>query len=207
MNLSRICPGPIPRRRFLQAGSLLWGGLGLSDLLRLRAASADQELGGRHTSVILVWLEGGPSQFETYDPKPEAPLEYRGEFSAIDSCVPGLILSEHLPKHAQIADKFTIIRSIAHDIADHPGAAALVLSGRKPRNISDPVSKFPDFPSIVHRMRRDHRSGVPAYVSNDRRTVRRGRQSECARLPGRSPQRGSLMAGPFAGTSRIEAGL
>lgn len=165
--LDAPCPGPVTRRSILRAGSLLVGGLGLSDLLRLRAVAAEQGAAKRKTSVILVWLEGGPSQFETYDPKPEAPVEYRGEFHAIASAVPGLNLCELLPKHARMADNFALVRSISHDIADHPGAAALVLSGRRPANISDPVSKFPDLPSIVNRMRRHWRIGVPNYVSND----------------------------------------
>ncbi|MGE0609799.1 MAG: DUF1501 domain-containing protein [Pirellulales bacterium] len=184
-NLAPRCPGPIPRREFLQAGSLLVGGIGLSDLLRLRAAAAEQGAPQRQTSVILVWLEGGPSQFETYDPKPDAPAEYRGEFGSIATAVPGLRLCELLPLHAQAAGKFNVIRSIAHDIADHPGAAALVLSGRRPANISDPVSKFPDLPSIANYMRRGRRTGVPNYVSND------------GQLKGGGPAYLGAAAGPF----------
>ncbi len=186
---SATCAGPVSRRSFLEAGSLLIGGIGLSDLLRLRAAATERGIAQRETSVILVWLEGGPSQFETYDPKPKAPLEYRGEFSAIDSEVPGLQFCELLPRHARLANKMTVIRSIAHDIADHPGAAALVLSGRRPAKISDPVSKFPDFPSIVNRMRQRRRIGVPNYVSND------------SQLKGG----GSAYLGPSAGPFLVEA--
>ena len=69
-----ICFGPVSRRSFLEVGSLLIGGIGLSDLIRMRAVAAEHGAAKRDTSVILVWLEGGPSQFETYDPKPEAPL-------------------------------------------------------------------------------------------------------------------------------------
>lgn len=153
----------------LQAGSLLLGGLGLSDLFRLRAAAADAGAAAADTSVILVWLEGGPSQLETYDLKPESPAEYRGEFRPISTVVPGLDICELLPRHALIADKFNVIRSITHDIADHPGAAGRFLTGRRPLNISDPVSKFPTIESLVAKAREQRRVGVPNYVSNVRR--------------------------------------
>lgn len=153
----------------LQAGSLLIGGLGLCDLFRLRAAAAAAGAAHADTSVILVWLEGGPSQLETYDLKPEAPSEYRGEFRPISSGVPGLDVCELLPRHARIADRFNLIRSITHDVPDHPGAAGRFLTGRRPANISDPVSKFPTIESLVAKAREERRVGVPNYVSNVRR--------------------------------------
>lgn len=163
-----ICPGPVSRRGFLQVGSLLLGGLGLSDLLRLRAANAAVGRPQADTSVILVWLEGGASQLETFDLKPQAPAEYRGEFQPIHTVVPGLDICELLPLHAKVADKFTLIRSISHDIADHPGAAGRFLTGRRPLNISDPVSKFPTIESLVAKAREKLSVGVPNYVSNTR---------------------------------------
>jgi Protein of unknown function (DUF1501) len=165
---SVFCPGPVSRRGFLQIGSLLLGGLGLSDLLRLRAAAADAGKTPPDTSVILVWLEGGPSQLETFDLKPQAPAEYRGEFQPIQTVVPGLDVCELLPLHAKIADKFNLIRSISHDIADHPGAAGRFLTGQRPVNISDTVSKFPTVESLVARARESRSAGVPTYISNVR---------------------------------------
>src|SRR5438874_1332600 len=108
---TRPCPGPLSRRHFLKVGSLALGGFGVSGLLPWRLEARD---GGRtpDTSVILVWLPGGPPHMETYDMKPDAPAEYRGAFRPIRTVVPGLDVCEHLPLHARVADKFSIIRSI-----------------------------------------------------------------------------------------------
>ncbi|MDB5384785.1 MAG: hypothetical protein JWM11_431 [Planctomycetaceae bacterium] len=164
-----ICRGPVSRRSVLQAGSLLLGGLGLGDLYRLRAQAESVRPNGENNAVILVWLEGGPSQLETYDMKPRAPAEYRGEFLPIETVVPGLDVCELLPLHTKIADKFNLIRSISHDVADHPGAAGRFLTGRRPQNISDPVSKFPTVESIVAKSRENRHVGIPNYISNERR--------------------------------------
>ncbi|MDB5338944.1 MAG: hypothetical protein JWN70_4563, partial [Planctomycetaceae bacterium] len=161
--------GSLSRRSVLQAGTLLLGGLGLSDLFRLRAQAATKGAANADTSIILVWLEGGPSQLETYDMKPQAPAEYRGEFRPISTCVPGMDVCELLPHHTRVADKFNLIRSITHDIADHPGAAGRFLTGRRPQNISDPVSKFPTVESLVAKARENRRVGIPNYISNERR--------------------------------------
>lgn len=159
------CPGPSSRRSFLQAGSLLLGGLGLPDLLRLRADAGESQRSD--TAVILLWLEGGPSHLETYDMKPAAPQEYRGEFSPIATAVPGMDVCELLPRHCQLADRISIIRSITHKVADHPGAAGRFLTGRTPRNISATMSEHPTFDSIVGSIREaTSRSGIPQFISN-----------------------------------------
>ena len=113
------CRGPLTRRGFLEIGSFALGGLALSDLLRLQAAAKAAGQKGNDNSVIVVWLQGGPSQFETYDPKPDAPVEIRGEFGPTATAVPGMQICELLPKHAKIADRYTLIRSIAHQYNDH----------------------------------------------------------------------------------------
>jgi hypothetical protein len=87
MHSAGRCPGPLPRREFLQAGALALGGLLLPDVLRARAASGQ---GPPDTSVILLYLHGGPSQLETYDLKPGAPTEYRSVFRPIPTAVPGM---------------------------------------------------------------------------------------------------------------------
>ena len=159
------CPGPLRRRSFVRAGSLLLGGLGLADLLRLRGtASRGQRL---DTAVILLWLEGGPSHLETYDMKPAAPREYRGEFQPIATAVGGMEVCELLPRHCTLADRISIIRSITHRVPDHPGAAGRFLTGRTPRNISATRSEYPTFDSIVGSIREDlSHSGIPQFVSN-----------------------------------------
>ncbi|MDX1944084.1 MAG: DUF1501 domain-containing protein [Pirellulaceae bacterium] len=156
----------VSRRRMLRVGLLSLGGLGLADLLRLRANAVAKGEDSADTAVILLWLGGGPSHLETYDLKPRAPVEYRGEFQPIPTNVPGIELCEHLPLHAKIADKFALIRSITHDIADHPGATGRFLTGRTPANISDPVSKFPTFDAVVAKMREGRSANVPHFVSN-----------------------------------------
>src|SRR6478609_3825358 len=97
------------RRRFLRVGALGLGGLTLAELLRLRAQGATPAAVPMK-SVIMLCLTGGPSHIDTYDPKPGAPVEFRGEFRPIRTRVPGLDLCEHLPLQAKIADKFTVLR-------------------------------------------------------------------------------------------------
>src|SRR6187455_802394 len=112
------CAG-MPRRDFLQLGLGGVLGLGFADLLRLRAGAATPQpaagaakvLSGRNVNCILVWLDGGPSHYETFDPKPEAPSEIRGEFKAISTKVPGVQFSECVPHLAGVADKVSIVRS------------------------------------------------------------------------------------------------
>src|SRR6516165_2501001 len=89
------CEG-VSRRSFLKIGALGLAGLALPDLLRLRAADAAEGKSVPDTSAILVWCDGGPSQFETYDPKPEAPVEYRGPYRAIQTKLSGVQFCELL---------------------------------------------------------------------------------------------------------------
>ena len=91
------------RRDFLRVGSLAVGGLALGDLLK-HEAGAGQGGAGRGKSVILYWLDGGPTHIETYDPKPDAPQEYRGPLGTIRTNVPGIQLSELLVEHAKVSD-------------------------------------------------------------------------------------------------------
>jgi|TARA_B110000495_G_C22872816_1_gene509006 hypothetical protein len=110
----------LSRRSFLTAGTLGVGGLALSDFLRLRAEAGKPKV-APDTSVIFVWLAGGPPHMETYDMKPDAPSDYRGLFSPIRTNVPGIDVCELLPMHAKCTDKYTLIRSIAHTFNDHGG--------------------------------------------------------------------------------------
>src|SRR5690242_17770991 len=102
------CSGPLDRRDFIRIGALALGGLSLPELLAARASAGGERT---DTSVILLYLHGGPSQLETYDLKPEAPLEYRSVFRPIRTNIPGLDICEHMPLQARIADKFALIRS------------------------------------------------------------------------------------------------
>src|SRR5262245_12908741 len=106
------------RRAFLRSGLVGLCSLGLADLLRLEASSP------AHTrpsprSILVVWLWGGPSHMETFDLKPDAPAEYRGDFRPVPTNVPGIQICEHLPRLARLADKFALLRSLHHDSPGH----------------------------------------------------------------------------------------
>jgi hypothetical protein len=143
------------------------GGLGLGELLRLRAEAKEPGRQQPDTSVIFVWLPGGPPHMETYDMKPNAPSEYRGEFHPVRTVVPGLEVCELLPLHAKAADKFNIIRSIAHEFADHGGGHKRFLTARDPREPVGFVNDYPMVGSMVAKMRESRRAGtgVPNYVN------------------------------------------
>jgi hypothetical protein len=167
------CPGPLSRRTALQIGGAgaLGIGLGLSDLARLRAASAAEAavdgapVPAQDTSVIFVWLPGGPPHMEMYDLKPDAPAEYRGEFRPIATNVPGVDVCELLPLHARAADKYTLVRSVAHEFADHGGGHKRFLTGRLPKEPTGFVNDSPCVASFVARLREGRGRGVPDYVA------------------------------------------
>ncbi len=160
-----LCPGPLSRRSFLQIGAVGVGGLGLSDVLRLRARAQSSPTTEPDTSLIFIWLPGGPPHMETYDMKPDAPEDYRGEFRPIHTNVPGIDVCELLPLHARVADRFTLIRSIAHEFADHGGGHKRFLTGRKPAEPTGFVNDAPAVGSIVAKMREHRNVGLPNYIS------------------------------------------
>jgi hypothetical protein len=141
------------------------GGLGLANLPLLRAAAKEAGKSVPDTSVIFIWLPGGPPHMEMYDMKPDAPAEYRGDFRPIRTNVPGLDVCEHMPLHARVADKFAVIRSIAHTFADHGGGHKRFLTGRDPLEPAGFVNDYPMVGSMVARVRQDLRAGVPNYVA------------------------------------------
>jgi hypothetical protein len=151
------------RRKFLRVGSLALGGLTLGDVLRLRAASS---LGKqRQKSVIMIFLSGGPSHLDMYDMKPQAPREYRGEFSPIRTNVSGMEICELMPQQAKIADKFAILRGV-HFV--HLHTANEFYSGygwqESPRASVPGEARRPALGSVVSRFRGSHAS-IPPYVS------------------------------------------
>jgi len=154
------CQG-MQRRTAIKAGFLGVAGLSLGDLLKLRAEGTAQK---NDKSVILIWLDGGPSQLESYDPKPESPMEYRGPFGAIPTNVPGIFLSELLPQHAKHADKMAFIRSLHHGTGDHFAGAHWMLTGRFGSTSVNLPQKFPSVGSYISRVRGANQQGLPAYV-------------------------------------------
>ncbi|MDG1832585.1 MAG: DUF1501 domain-containing protein [Verrucomicrobiota bacterium] len=160
-----FCPGPVSRRSFIEIGGTVCG-LGLAGMLEAQAKSAPTGQSGKDTSVIFVWLPGGPPHMEMYDMKPEAPKEYRGDFMPIKTNVPGMEVCELLPQHAKIADKYNIIRSIHHGFSDHGGGHKRFLTGRKPATPTGTLNNTPcvgSMASAVLEGKRDTK-GLPNYV-------------------------------------------
>lgn len=153
------------RREFLTVGSLALGGLGLPELFAARAASASPK---PDTSVILLYLHGGPSQLETYDLKPEAPSDYRSIFRPIHTNVSGMEICELFPLQAKIADRFSLVRSMHHDVDIHSDGGILVLTGKRPVKLdptSQSKSEHPDIGSIASRVRGPGTPPIPPYVA------------------------------------------
>jgi hypothetical protein len=165
---TRNCAG-VPRRDCLKLGLTAALGAGFVDLLRLRgdAASGSGKLPIAAQSCILVWLDGGPTHYETFDPKPLAPQEIRGEFFPIDTRIPGVQFSEHLPRLAALADKLAIVRSIRHDQGNHGAGNHYMMTGAPPRipvGCGAFVSFHPSLGSVTAHQR-GARNGLPAYFS------------------------------------------
>jgi hypothetical protein len=157
----RYCDG-LSRRSFLQLGVAGMASVGLPRLLQ-----AKQQSGARKsTSVILIWLDGGPSHMDLYDLKPDAPEEYRGIWKPIQTKVPGIgNISELFPKQAQITDKFSIVRSLHHDTGDHFAGGHRMLTA-KDLGVSgaNTEGKFPSIGAIAARELGARKPGLPAYV-------------------------------------------
>ena len=143
---------------------LALGGVTLPELLARRAAAGTTD---PDTSVILFWMWGGPSQLETWDMKPDAPSEYRGPLNPIHTNVPGIDICEYMPRLAQIADRFSIIRSLYHEMSAHNDGSIEVLTGKTPSVpdlTSQAQSEHPDFGMIASRVRGLRADGMPQYV-------------------------------------------
>jgi Protein of unknown function (DUF1501) len=162
----QYCDG-LSRRSFVQLGVAGLATLGLGDVLRAKALSAPTA-GAKSTkkSVILIWLDGGPSHLDLYDMKPLAPAEVRGIWKPIRTNVPGIEISELFPKQARMADKFALVRSLAHRTGDHFAGGHRMLTG-KDLGVSgaQQSGKFPSIGSIVARQLGPNRHGMPAYIS------------------------------------------
>ena len=158
----------IRRREFLQVGYSGLFGLSLSSLLQEQANAADGPPARTPKSVILVFLTGAASHLDTFDPKPEAPAEIRGEFRTIATRVPGLSISEHLPRLAARADKYAVVRSLAHRENNHLVATHHVLTGhQQPGAFFDKVASRDDWPCYSATLDnvRPRSDGVPSGVN------------------------------------------
>jgi Protein of unknown function (DUF1501) len=161
------CPGTLSRRGFVRLGLAGLGSLGLADLFRLESRASDSTGRSRSAkSILVVWLWGGPSHMETFDLKPDAPVEYRGDFRPIRTNVPGLDISEHLPRLARCADKFAIIRSMHHDSPGHVNSTHTMLTGYPGEVVESPPfrPRHPDVWAVATRFLGPRVPGVPPFV-------------------------------------------
>ena len=168
LGLTKNCSG-MPRRDFIQLGIGGLIGAGFTDLLQLRALAASKSPSGsaKPINCIMIWLDGGPSHYETFDPKPDAPSDIRGDFKAISTSVPGIQFSEGVPHLAKVAHKTTIIRSIAHKDPNHGGGNHYMMTGAPtpvPVACGASVTFHPSYGSTV-AYHRGIREGMPAYMS------------------------------------------
>ncbi|MFY9254441.1 MAG: DUF1501 domain-containing protein [Fuerstiella sp.] len=167
MARQRNCEGTT-RRDCLQFGIGALLGTGLVDSLRVLGDS--KNTGGPKATAkrcILIWMDGGPSHFETFDPKPDAPTEFRGEFSPINTAVPGTLFSEHMVKLAASLDDFAMIRSIRHNQGNHGAGNHYMMTGSPPRipvGCGAFVSFHPSMGSVVAK-ELGNNNALPPYFS------------------------------------------
>jgi hypothetical protein len=165
----KYCDG-LNRRSFLQIGMAGMGALGLPDLLRAKESVAKGglrpgEVARKDTSVILIWLDGGPSHIDTYDMKPEAPTEYRGIWSPIPTCVPGIEVTELFPMQAKVADKYSVIRSMHHDNGDHFTGGHYMLTGKGGASGVENSGKHPFFGAAATKVVGPRHPAMPAHCA------------------------------------------
>lgn len=168
MSNYRNCAG-VTRRNAIQFGLGGFFGLGLVDGMLRRGLSAETGMATRTEakSCILIWLDGGPTHYETFDPKPLAPKEVRGEFEPISTKITGGFFSQHLTRLAGIADKLAIVRSICHNQGNHGAGNHYMMTGAPPRipvGCGAFVSFHPSLGSATAHAR-GHQDGLPAYFS------------------------------------------
>src|SRR5262245_12663819 len=162
----RTCQG-LHRRAFLQVGASTVLGLSLADRLRQQALAGPVPAPGAAKSVILLWLWGGPAHLDTWDPKPNAPLEYRGPFAAIPTRTPGVRVGELFPKVAALSPKYALIRSLHSQSNDHGVAGTIGLTGSAAGGVdlgggALAGSPRPALGSVVGRVR-GSKSGLPPF--------------------------------------------
>ena len=157
MNIHKTCDG-VRRRDMLKVGALSVGGLTLSTYNQMAAAGQVAE--GRAKRAIFIELNGGPSHMDTFDLKPNAPGEVRGSFNPIQTNVPGIQISEHLPKLAKCMDKFVILRGVSHTLAAHRLGREYVNTGSKPI----PALEYPSYGAVMAKERAAQRD-IPSHVA------------------------------------------
>lgn len=157
------CSG-VTRRSFLQIGAPLLG-LGLADLLRLESQAAETGHPTSQKSLIIFWTDGGISQQDSYDVKPDAPAEYRGMYQPIGTNVPGIVLSERLPLQAKVMDRLSIVRSVHHENGIHAPSAHWMQTGYFGPTLARNAAQKPSLGSVIARSLGSRQPPMPAYVT------------------------------------------
>lgn len=157
------CSG-LTRRNFLQIGAPLLG-LGLADLLRLESQAAEAGRAAGQKSLIVFWTDGGVSQQDTYDVKPDSPSEYRGSYQSISTNVPGIVLGERLPLQARVMDRLSIVRSVHHENGIHAPSAHWMQTGYFGPTLARNAAQKPSFGSVISRSIGSRQPPMPAYVT------------------------------------------
>jgi hypothetical protein len=163
--LTKNCAG-VSRRDCLQLGLSAFIGGGLAMALRARTVDA-KSIAPKAKSCILIWMDGGPTHYETFDPKPDAPAEIRGEFKPLVTKTSGMVLSEHMTKLAAISNKLAIVRSIRHDQGNHGAGNHYLMTGAPPRipvGCGAFVSFHPSLGSVIAH-EKPAPVGLPSYFS------------------------------------------
>jgi hypothetical protein len=179
MNTSKRCDG-VTRRNFVRVGGLTALGMGMADIFQLQRATAARPLSNsrataRAKSCILIWLDGGASHPDTFDPKPGAPSEVRGPFDSISTNLTGIRISEHLPQTARMMDELALIRSVTSPFGVHNFAIQYLMTGYKPT----PALEYPAMASVVAHLRAQtgvlpSNIAIPNLISRDAATLGNG---------------------------------
>ena len=179
MNIFKRCDG-VTRRHFVRVGGLTALGLGMCNFFQLQRAMAASPLANskrsaRAKSCILIWLDGGASHLDTFDPKPKAPSEVRGPFDSINTNLSGIRISEHMPQTAKIMDKLALVRSVTSPFGVHNFALQYLMTGYKPT----PALEYPSIASVVAHLRSQtgvlpSNIAIPNLISRDAATIGNG---------------------------------
>ncbi len=163
-NTKKYCDG-ISRRSFVQLGVAGMASVGLPTILQAKEVSRAAGKPGKDTSVIMLWLDGGPGHMDMYDMKPDAPAEYRGIWKPIRTNVSGMEITELFPRQAKVADRFSIVRSLHHDNGDHFTGGHYMLTSRGGASGADTSGKYPSIGSIATKVLGARQPGMPAHVA------------------------------------------
>ena len=179
MKTSKRCDG-VTRRNFVRIGGLTALGLGMCDFFQLQRAMAasplsNSKINAKAKSCILIWLDGGASHLDTFDPKPKAPSEVRGPFDSINTKLTGIRISEHMPETAKMLDKMALIRSVTSPFGVHNFAAQYLMTGYQPT----PALEYPSIASVVAHLRTQtgvlpSNIAIPNLISRDAATIGNG---------------------------------